>query len=320
MTLRSVIFKVSEELRREPTPEPPPIPMEIPPPLSWRPDMPMPQFSPRIPFPMDPKGMMHMSYGPNMLSPSLTMKSPPLGGPYGLTTPPIGNMLPPDGTAVVDQERPSSNPLLANLLEVDSPEPDTSKASDTPVLSKLLEDSSVPIQSTASLASSVPHPPQTKATRGRPPKRRSQSEVTKGKSPKHRVTEYDHSMSLDSDPLRQNSVDSDIYSQGSMPESVRQHHLSGASTSSTGSASGTTVIDLTSFPNDSPMKRLEHFSDNLISKGHHPDNADVFMVSDVHNHVDARKDSQHTTNTFPNTVPKNEAKSTSLEELLTGYV
>ncbi|KAK3108146.1 hypothetical protein FSP39_002003 [Pinctada imbricata] len=324
VTLRSVIFKVSEELKREPTPEPQPLPMEISPSFPYTEYL--PRLSPRIPFSVDSKGMLQMpSYGPVMMNQPIGMKSPPIGGGYSLPPPHIGSMLPPE-PPVIEQERPSSNPLLATLLDQDSPEPDLSKANDTPVLSKLLEDTNSNAQSTTSLASSVPHPPQTKSTRGRPPKRpRSQSEATKGKSPKIH-SDVDHlSSSFDSDShhMRQNSLDSDLHSQGSVGS--RQHHPSGASTSSTGSTGGTTVIDLTKFANESPMAILEHMSDNYIPKGggpmsQHPDNTDVFMVSDIHNHFDSGKDhdSQNFPNTFPNTVPKNEARSTSLEGILSG--
>lgn len=297
VTLRSVIHKVSEQLRREPSPEPVEVFMDI-----DQPSFMMPAdvtfATPYLPPSLESKNLSH----PGNIG-ILNAKIPPGFGGFSVPNPAQGGtMLPPpvvDESKRGDPDVPSSNPLLVTLLDQDSPDPEPPAVHESPMLSKLLEDAPVSSRAStinnnnnnvAALASSVPVP--LKSGRGRPPKRKSLTEPPKGKSPKQRFTDSElQSHSFDS----VSSFDSDFQSM----ESSRSHHVSLSS-----------PIDLT---DDSlnPLKRLENTLDSIQGKQSHLPND---SLADLTSELDPMQDIHMFNQT--NSVPKNMAKSTSLEGIL----
>ncbi|XP_061186032.1 mediator of RNA polymerase II transcription subunit 1-like [Saccostrea echinata] len=297
VTLRSVIHKVSEQLRKEPSPEPSPVSMET--------DHP--------PFVMPAEVTFATPYLPSLDNKTLTspanlgipnVKIPPGFGGFPVpNSATVGTMLPPppvEDSKKVDADVPGSNPLLVTLLDQDSPDPDPPPVNESPMLSKLLEDAPLHNQASltnnnnnnvANLASSVPVP--LKSGRGRPPKRKSVTESPRGKSPKHRLTESEfQSHSFDSI----SSFDSDFQTGIETP---RSHHFSLSS-----------PIDLTE-DSVNPLRRLENTLDSIQSKtSHHPSDP----LSDLSSELESMQD----VNIFNQTtsVPKNMARSTSLEGIL----
>ncbi|OWF39396.1 Mediator of RNA polymerase II transcription subunit 1 [Mizuhopecten yessoensis] len=178
VTLRSVIHKVSEKLRKEPSPEPVPTNNHR---KQW------PNFLPirhnPVHYHMDNKiqqtNLLH-----NLLPPQQVpiKMQPNMAVPLGLPQNPSM-----DTSTTPTDDKPSSNPLLATLLDQDSPSPDSSPVTpvnESPMLSKLLGDD------TPALASSIPAPrPQKPRKLG---KRRSRDTLS-GRSPKHRVSDSDSS-------------------------------------------------------------------------------------------------------------------------------
>lgn len=298
MTLRSIIHKVSEQLRKEPSPEP--VAMEI-----EQPPFVMPQevtfATPYLPA-MDSKSI---SSPGNMVLPNAKIPQGYGGIPPNTTQ---GAMLPPpivEDSKKLDDDVPSSNPLLVTLLDQDSPDPDPPSVPESPMLSRLLEDSpsNNNINSSlnnnnnvANLASSVPAP--LKPGRGRPPKRKSVTDPPKGKSPKHRLTDNEYqSQSLSFESLT-SSFDSDF--QNASMDSQRFPHFSLSS-----------PIDLTD-DSVNPLRGLENTLDSIQSKQsmHHSSDPLANLTSELDSIQDVSIFSQ------TNSVPKNMARSTSLEGIL----
>ncbi|XP_062607689.1 mediator of RNA polymerase II transcription subunit 1-like isoform X2 [Saccostrea cucullata] len=297
VTLRSVIHKVSEQLRKEPSPEPSPVSME----------------TEHSPFVMPAEVNFATPFLPSL--DNKTLSSPANMGIPNAKIPPgfggfpvpnsaaVGTMLPPppvgEDSKKVDADVPGSNPLLVTLLDQDSPDPDPPPVNESPMLSKLLEDAPLHNQASvnnnnnnvANLASSVPVP--LKSGRGRPSKRKL-AESPRGKSPKHRLTDSDfQSQSFESI----SSFDSDFQSMGMDPS--RSHHFSLSS-----------PIDLTE-DSVNPLRRLENTLDSIQSKtSHHPSDP----LSDLSSELDPMQDVNIFNQT--NSVPKNMARSTSLEGIL----
>lgn len=298
VTLRSIIHKVSEQLRKEPSPEP--VAMEI-----EQPPFVMPQevtfATPYLPA-MDSKSI---SSPGNMVLPNAKIPQGYGGIPPNTTQ---GAMLPPpivEDSKKLDDDVPSSNPLLVTLLDQDSPDPDPPSVPESPMLSRLLEDSPSNNNTNSSLnnnnnvanlASSVPAP--LKPGRGRPPKRKSVTDPPKGKSPKHRLTDNEYqSQSLSFESLT-SSFDSDF--QNASMDSQRFPHFSLSS-----------PIDLTD-DSVNPLRGLENTLDSIQSKQsmHHSGDPLANLTSELDSIQDVSIFSQ------TNSVPKNMARSTSLEGIL----
>jgi hypothetical protein len=232
-------------------------------------------------------------------------KIPPGFGGFSVPNPaPVRTMLPPpiaDDSKRGEADVPSSNPLLVTLLDQDSPEPEPPAIQESPMLSKLLEDTPASTRASAinnnnnnvaALASSVPAP--LKSGRGRPPKRKSVTDPPRGKSPKQRFTDSElQSHSFDS----VSSFDSDFQSMSM--DSSRSHHVSLPS-----------PIDLTDEVVN-PLKRLENTLDNIQGKPSHLLND---PLAELTSELDPMQDIHLFNQT--NSVPKNMAKSTSLEGIL----
>ncbi|KAJ8313786.1 hypothetical protein KUTeg_008347 [Tegillarca granosa] len=297
VTLRSVIFKVSEQLRKEPSPEPVPC----------KESNKTPQWFSSI-----------MNYSNNSLA-SETIVPSVLTNMYSGVLPPGPTKPPPavpsqvpnpgGGVAFIEpsnllsipekekDEKPQSNPLLATLLDQNSPSPEPPPVTESPMLSKLLEE-------TTSLASALPV---TKNKRG--PKRKISRTDSSGTSPStkfHRTVESENNNNNNLLGLESNNFDSDLQHPNSL------HHQSGH----------TSIIDLTdsdSLSSESHVKKLENTMDNYISKQNQSMSQDndnlTYMLSDYRKDMEPGTDPDSARNHF-NTVPKNEKTSTSLEELL----
>ena len=341
VTLRSVIHKVSEELRKEPTPEPVPSPVEVEK-YQWHPSMtPTPYTTPAYHHQLD----MKMFPPPNNLQFS-PVTSPPLK-PGRTMMPPVPHTA---ATLSVDSDgdKPSSNPLLATLLDQDSPSPEPSPVNESPMLSKLLG------EETSQLASSIPAPPPQKPKK--PVKRRSRDNSLSliGRSPKHRSISDSESSSISVDHIDSTGISFDS------PEMNNQYmnsmpgpgggmmHGHNTGILNRGNSNPGMTIDLTSpdiFHTESPMKKLENSLGRILPDDQHhhmtqqlhhqhqyqhphmqnpamrhpmngPEDINHVMLSDMQK--DTPADIDHRQFYPPTSVPKNEKVSTSLEGFLQG--
>lgn len=272
------------------------------------------------------------------------------------STPPVSTMAAVDPTPL--EQRPTANPLLATLLDanspvIDTPSQNTNIVNESPMLSKLLED-------TTSVAVN-PFPTPNPNPRKRLGKRKSSKDMIAGKSPKHRVSDSDMtertSERVNSERhgqgMGEKHIDLDS-SAGSYDEPVRPSSVS--SVGSIGGQSTSSMIDLTDSIGESHVKKLENSVDSIMGKEsphpsaflginnplsvdsldlgfsdfplHHNQNMGTSMLPDPSGnfqqpplHWQSRQTPPTpTSRNSPHhgVVPKNEKTSTSLEELLQG--
>ncbi|KAL8622395.1 hypothetical protein ACOMHN_041723 [Nucella lapillus] len=286
--------------------------------------------------------------------PQLTPTYPPTPSPITSNPPSVGdlhrmtagvdllNSSPPGYLAMVGDvngQDKKGNPLLVNLLDsgrghcgpsitaqLQHPRQQMAPGviSDSPMLSKLLEDNIsvatniTPISSSPALLQQ-PQQPKTKGTKGR--KRRLQGDLPAGRSPKQRVSDSDASdrygpMDFDSST---SPFDSSLGGSGGL---TNFHHPMGPTPPrppSQGHMSG--VIDLTeeNMP-ESSLKKLVDFSmENMPARDMKP--GATTSESELHMLLSQQDHSNSPTAALkPNQMsgPKNESASTSPEGLLTG--
>ncbi|XP_041366211.1 mediator of RNA polymerase II transcription subunit 1-like isoform X2 [Gigantopelta aegis] len=213
-------------------------------------------------------------------------------------------------------DRTPSNPLLATLLDNVEGEPQPQPApvvgtgsieiSESPMLSKLLEDNSSVVSSAAcsgssaiANASKTPSGPQKRVR-----KRRSTSDVFSGRSPKHRIGEIEVGDRLSTIDMESSCSPFDNY----------QASLGMTSNSGMGGS----IIDLTeeSFA-ESSLKKLADSVDSFIQKeSRQGSNTESELTALLSDSDPGPPLSMSSRNSSPGS--KNENASTSLEELLTG--
>lgn len=310
VTLRSVIQKLCEELAKEP------VPVEVPSPP------PLPQVMQK-----SENNINHTHQGPmqveqqnfgNYPPPMYPNNPPPYGGFYPPPPPPpppaapqpvcnYGNAPPymdyghaHSGMDSLGGDKISSNPLLATLLDQESQSPENSPITESPMLSKLLDDN-------ISVVANVP----TLSKQRRPSKRRSKSEMSVGRSPKHRLSESDKSLSAIELDSSNSSFDSDL-------------QLPPPGGGKAGNSS--VMIDLTDpeFACESHVKKLENSLDNFIqkeSRNYQSHGASGDFTDIPLDYIEGRPIKTEIDNTSPPNSshhPKNGNISTSLEDLLDG--
>lgn len=306
VTLRSVINKVSEEIRKEPTPEPVSvtIPSDRAPP--WPPEYYSSHFSPGK-IPMDVKNISPNNMGFRTFG--LQQHSPQ--GMYGI----MNQIHQPEGILIEPSvpEKPQ-NPLLADLLDRNSPSPTEQlqqipQQHEAPIMSKLLQDSST-------LASSIPQPPQ-KPKQIRQRKRSSKSDIASvRRSPKHpRLSETESNGSLSHMDFESSggSFDFGDISNQSQPHSV---HSQGHPTLTR----QLSIIDLTevetpaAFSGESNMQKLESMVGNKIPRHPHRQDSELSNLLSDYGDISPTKETESPHHYYHNSVPKNDKVSTSHED------
>ncbi|KAL5006879.1 hypothetical protein ScPMuIL_015685 [Solemya velum] len=312
VTLRSVIQKLCEELAKEP------VPMEVPSPP------PLPQILQKLENTINSTNQGPMQVEPNYGNyppPMYPNNPPPYGGFYPPPPPPppppaapqpvcnYGNAPPyldyghaHPGMDNLSGDKISSNPLLATLLDQESQSPENSPITESPMLSKLLDDN---ISASANVA--------TLSKQRRPGKRRSKSEMSVGRSPKHRLSESDKSLSAIELDSSNSSFDSDL-------------QLPPPGGGKTGSSS--VMIDLTDpdYACESHVKKLENSLHSFIQKEtrnvvHQAHGASGDFSDIPLDYIEGRPIKTEIDNASPPNSshhPKNGNISTSLEDLLDG--
>ncbi|XP_063422321.1 mediator of RNA polymerase II transcription subunit 1-like [Mytilus trossulus] len=318
VTLRSVINKVSDEIRKEPPPEPVSvtIPADRPPP--WPPEYYSSHFSPgRIPMDLkniSPNNMAFRNYGLQH-SPQISYNLGNLMSGIGSSIQPS---LPQEGILIEPPapEKPH-NPLLADLLDRNSPSPTPDPIqnlpqSEAPIMSKLLEDSNA-----SAMASSIPQPP-TKAKQVRR-KRISKGEAqVVGRSPKQlRMSDQESNGSiphLDFDSSGGSFDFGDVQNPGP-PHSIHSH----------GHPTLTrqlSIIDLTDsqadtpagFSGESEMQKLESMVGNKLPRQPHRQDSELSQLLSDYGDTSPAKETQSPHHYYHNSVPKNDKVSTSRED------
>ncbi|XP_052799158.1 uncharacterized protein LOC128230753 [Mya arenaria] len=210
----------------------------------------------------------------------------------------------------MDVNRAPANPLLATLLDAGSPavtelhNPPQNVVSDSPMLSKLLE------ENTSVATNPFPAP----NNRKRPVKRKSSKDVTAGKSPKHRLSDSDMAERTNErvnserhgQGIGEKHIDLDS-SGGSYDEPVRP-----SSVNSIGSVGGpSSIIDLTDYGiGESHVKKLENSLDSIMGK--ESPNAGGFMnLGHPLNNQLSAMDFDHMA--FLDFTPQNQNQNASLE-------
>ncbi|XP_076460954.1 uncharacterized protein LOC143293681 [Babylonia areolata] len=219
---------------------------------------------------------------------------------------------------LLDSERGHCGPSLTAQLQQQSQQLPQGVISDSPMLSKLLEDNisvATNITPVSSSQAMLPQPQQmkTKGNKGR--KRRMQGELQAGRSPKQRVSDSDASERYGSIDFESSSspFESSLGS-GSM---TSFHHPMGPMPSrppSQGTMSG--IIDLTeeNMP-ESSLKKLVDMSSRDMKPGATPTESELHMLLSQQDHNNSPSAGMK-----PNQMSgsKNENASTSPEGLLTG--
>ncbi|KAL4222592.1 Mediator of RNA polymerase II transcription subunit 1 [Mactra antiquata] len=187
---------------------------------------------------------------------------------------PLGSSVPEE----IVEQKPGANPLLATLLDAGSPAMDTTTTpaappaptsqpqavpvlNESPMLSKLLEENT----SVASNPFPAPNP------RKRLTKRKSSKDIIAGKSPKHRISESDVT-----DWATNERIGSERHGQGMAEKHIDLDSSGGSyeelarpsSVNSVGSVGGQStgsVIDLTDI-GESHVKKLENSLDSIMGK------------------------------------------------------